>query len=233
MLSNKISTLNIFNETSTKPTLDNRFLCGAIFNAEDSYNNSSITFFSSVYFVPKAPTNKANQKLFIINGLQPKNSERDYKILASCLLQWSTYANDWVIASTLVTYHSDGSISNISSPYVSVSEGAKLTSRITNIPSNNGFQRYEIGFLEYPETKIIIDIEDKLTQAGVIFETIDVNSCDCLPFEKCLTFKDISCKVENKKIKPKWNIKSPPNACGINITINENNENSITLSFKQ
>jgi hypothetical protein len=233
MLNNKTLTPNVFNETSIKPMLDNRFFCGAIFNAEDFYkNDSGITFFSSVYFVPGIPTNKANQKLFIINGLQPKNSERDYKILASCLLQWSAYANNWVIASTLVTYHSDGSISNISSPYISVAEGDKLTSNISNISSNNGFQRYEIGFLEYPETKIIIDIGDKLTQAGVIFETIDANSCDCLPFGKSLRFEDISCKVENKIIKPIWNIKSQPNACGINIKTDENNENSITLSFK-
>lgn len=224
---------NTFNEPSTKSTLNNRFFCGAIFNTEGYENDDfGITFFSSIYFVPSIPTTKENQKLFIINGLQPKNSERDYKILASCLLQWSIYASNWVISSTLVTYHSDGSISNVSSPYIPVSEGDKLTSNIINIPSDNDFQRYEIGFLEYPETKIIIDIEDKLTQAGVIFETIDVNSCDCLPSGKSSTFKNINCKVENKTIKPTWDIKSQPNACGINIKIDENNENSIILSFK-
>jgi hypothetical protein len=148
----------------------------------DNVSGSAITKFKATWIVPPPPTRKANQLIYLFNGIEPP----DHQAIIQPVLQWGAsgfeQANDgpfWCATSWYVDPQGEFHFH----PQIRVNSGEVLTGVITMVRGTGNDCDYCAEFLEHPETRLGALNVGEFTHLVLSLEAYETNTSMTPPYD--------------------------------------------------
>jgi hypothetical protein len=209
---------------------------GALPNGWQTYawwdsGNKSISYFSTEWTVPPAPSTSSGQTIFLFNGIQ--NTGANYGILQP-VLQWGTSAAGggtyWSVASWYVASNGQAFHTNL----VRVNVGTKLQGIMTQTGTSGANYDYSSTFHGIANTTLPITNIALLHWANETLECYGLTQCSDLPAANDTAMEAIEIRIGTAHPTLKW---TPVNAftnCGQHTVVvsNANPNGNVELYYK-
>jgi hypothetical protein len=172
-----------------------------------------ITYFSTTWTVPPAPSTNNGQTIFLFNGLQ-NNS-----YILQPVLQWGPSAagggNYWALANWYVG--SDGSA--VYSNLVRVNPGTVLTGIMTQVGTTGSNYNYTSAFSGYPAITITVNNIQKLYWAAESLEVYSPAVCTDYPNTAKTRLSNIEIRRGTAQAPLSWSVANAVTDCGQHSTV--------------
>ncbi len=191
-------------------------------------NGDLINSFESTWVVPPEPLLKADQTIFIFNGIQ--NVGPLYGILQP-VLQWGVSAAGggryWSIASWYV--RSDKYA--LHTPLIRVNVGDQLKGRMDLISRTGLHYNYTCEFKGINDTLLTVNNIRELVWCNHTVEAYDTYNCGDFPDIDKTIFNDISVITRNTAPPPIWSITDLITTCGQRCYVHNNGTNTTIVDI--
>ncbi|WP_160714911.1 hypothetical protein [Chitinophaga solisilvae] len=173
-----------------------------------------ISYFSTSWVVPPAPTTNSGQTIFLFNGLQ------NASYILQPVLQWGVSAagggNYWAIANWYV----DGANGTaLYSNLIRVNPGTSLQGIMTLTGSSGTKYSYTSAFAGYPSITLTVNNVAKLYWAAESMEAYSVATCNNYPATAKTRLSNIELKVGGAQAPLSWTVANPVTDCGQHSTV--------------
>jgi hypothetical protein len=209
---------------------------GALPNGWQTYSwwdsqSNSITYFSTDWIVPPAPSTSSGQTIFLFNGIQ--NTGANFGILQP-VLQWGSSAAGggayWSIASWYVTSGGQAFHTNL----VRVNAGTKLQGVMTQTGASGAQYNYSSTFHGIANTTLPVNNIALLHWANETLECYGLTKCSDLPAAAYTAMDEIEIRLASTHPALKWTSVNAITNCGQHTVIasNANPHGKVELYYK-
>ena len=209
---------------------------GALANGWQTYAwwdsvNKSLTYFSTEWTVPPAPSTSSGQTIFLFNGIQ--NTGTNYGILQP-VLQWGVSAagggSYWSVASWYVTSGGQAFHTNL----VKVNAGTKLQGIMTETGASGSHYIYSSTFHGIANTTLPVNNIALLHWANETLECYGLTKCSDFPAATDTAMEEIEIKIAKTHPTLKWAPVNAATSCGQHTTVasNANPKGKVELYYK-
>ncbi|MCW3465735.1 hypothetical protein [Chitinophaga nivalis] len=173
-----------------------------------------ISYFSTSWVVPPAPSVPAGQTIFLFNGLQNSN------YILQPVLQWGPSAagggNYWAIANWYVDGASGpAQYSNL----IRVNPGTNLQGIMALTGSSGSNYSYTSSFTGYPSITLAVNNIQQLNWAAESLEAYSVSSCSNYPATPKTRLTNIEIRTGSTQAPLSWTVANPITDCGQHSTV--------------
>jgi hypothetical protein len=179
------------------------------------YNSGDpVTYFTTTWKVPPAPSNYDGQTLFQFNSIEPAS----YDAILQPVLQYGVSADGggeyWAVASWYVT-ESQAFASKLSQ----VKTGKSLTGVIKLLSENSSGDKYSCEFTGIAKSKFTIKGISPLVWLTETLEVYSVDVCTDYPNTAFSEMSKIDVKIKSKTAPATWSPTDSETGCGVQTTI--------------
>lgn len=208
------------------------FMDGWITHSYLSYRDNSlpISLFSTTWIVPSPPSKKADQVIYIFNGMETIDSGIAH--IVQPVLQWGvTPAGggdfwaicNWYVTSNYLFFHDS---------LIKVNPGDTLKGIIKLTSSSGDLFNYNVSFFGYPSS---IQVNAIPPGAGpyIVLESFNIKSCDEYPADEKIRMYNIQIITDSIYPLVKWETYTKVNDCGqfTNLINGTSNNGEVDIHF--